>query len=409
VDSLDAVLATSEYAHDPHPGNHLLRTEDPVHWSEAWDSWVPTRYEDTHAVLDDIARFTNLEVSALRVQRLLERVVPEPERSELLEFWQFGGLFQADPPELRRYRGLMTKALSARLVGIDQRVQQILDGLLKPALEGESLDIVHDVAYPLPEAIIFELIGVDEDFQAEFRRWTASIVLATSDPTGQAAMQSAKDLREAYGWLRDVVKSRRNDPRQDIISVLVNSADFGAMPERDLLATIVLLMVAGHETTANLISSGMYELIRNPAMLEDLRSDPTIMGSAVEEFLRFESPIQVTWRRARVDVEVGSKVIEAGQLVAVMHGAANRDPAQFQQPDICDIRRAPNPHVAFGHGAHFCLGAPLSRIEAPIVIRTLIERMRNIQIERDPEWRANTTFRGLESLQVSFEPVSVRA
>jgi cytochrome P450 len=404
VNELDDLLTSAEYARNPHPGNHRLRAEDPVHWSDAWEMWVPTRYKDIRRILDDVERFSSTETSATRIRRLLERVVPEPERSELLEFWEMGGLFQSDPPEYRRYRSLMMKALAPRLRGIETRVQAILDEILDPLLGLGHIDLVRDVAYPLPATVIFDLLGVDKDHRPAFRRWTSSLVMAVADQSGQAAIQSAKDLREAYAWLADVVKERRRSPHDDVISIIVNSEEFATMSHRDLLGTIVFLLLAGHETTANLIASGMFQLLQDRSKLEALRADPTLMGTAIEEFLRHESPIQTTARRTLVDVELDGQVIRAGQIVAIMHGAANRDPARFPDPDVCDIRRTPNPHLAFGHGVHFCVGAPLARLEGPIAIRTLIDRLAEAEIDGACTWRANTTFRGLEALPVGFRP-----
>jgi cytochrome P450 len=399
---LDRQLVSTDYARDPHPLNHRLREVDPVHWSDALKMWVPTRYADVKRILDDWEHFSSADVNAPRIRRLL-RDVPEPARSRVLEFWEYGGLFQSDPPVYRGYRSVVVKALIARLRTVEPRIHEIVDGLIDEFAKAGRADLVRDVAYPLPATIIFELLGVEEDRRAEFRSWAEALVLAMADQSGESALRASNYLEAGYKWLDEVVSDRRHAPRDDLISVMVKEKATADMVGPDLFATIIFLLLAGHETTANLIATGVYELLMHPADLEDLLRDPTRIEGVVEETLRLESPIQTTARRVLGDMEFGGRKFHAGDVVVIMHGAANRDPARFPDPDTWLPGRDSSGHLAFGQGVHFCVGAPLARLEGPIAIETIVTRLAKLEIASQPTWRANTTFRGLEALEVTFD------
>jgi cytochrome P450 len=399
---LDRELLSAKYARDPHPLNHRLRDADPVHWSDVWKMWVPTRYADIKAILDDWEHFSSTDVNTPRIRRLLSGV-PEPARSRVLEFWNFGGLFQSDPPVYRTYRSVVVKALLARLRTIEPRIHEIVDGLIDDVVGAGQADIVRDIAYPLPATIIFELLGVEEGRRTEFRSWAEALVLAVADQTGESALRASTYLANGYEWLDGVVADRRRQPRDDLISVMVSEKATAAMVERDLFATIIFLLLAGHETTANLIATGVYELLSHRDELDKVRSDWSRIDGAVEETLRLESPIQSTARRVLFELEFQGHRMEAGQVVAIMHGAANHDPARFPDPDTWLPSRDSSGHLAFGQGVHFCVGAPLARLEGPIAIRTILDRLPDLEIAEQPTWRANTTFRGLQALDVTFK------
>jgi cytochrome P450 len=402
IRELDEQLLSPEYARDPHPLNRQLRDADPIHWSGVWNMWVPTRYADVKAILEDWEHFSSTDVNTPRIRRLL-RDVPEPARSRVLEFWDFGGLFQSDPPVYRRYRSVVVKALLARLGQIKPRIHQIVDGLIDEVVEAGSADLVQDIAYPLPAAIIFEILGVEDARRAEFRSWAQALVLAIADQSGESAVRAANHLATGYDWLDQVVAERRRSPRDDLISVMVKDKATSEMVGRDLFATIIFLLLAGHETTANLIATGVFELLMHPDDLRRLRGDPTLIDGVIEETLRLESPIQTTARRVLRDTEFRGRGMTAGDVVVIMHGAANHDPARFHDPDSWLPGRDSSGHLAFGQGVHFCVGAPLARLEGPIAIQTILDRLGGLEIAQQPGWRANTTFRGLESLNVTFE------
>jgi len=398
-------LLSPAFFSDPYPTYHRLRSEAPVYWSDALGGWVLTRYEDVVSIL----RRPELYSSTGRVSYLL-RQLPEAARREveLLERHYTLGLAHSDPPDHTRLRTLLSKAFTSRLIEARQpRIQALVDQLLDRVEGSGRMDIIHDLAYPLPATIIAEIIGAPAEDIDLFRQWAIGINRLFESggrvtPASVAAAQSSLvEMREYIGRL---IIERRRRPGDDVLSHLVaaeQQADRLSVAE--LVSTAVTLFVAGHETTTHLIGNGMLALLRQPDQLQKLKENPALISSAVEEMLRYDTAVQRGWRIAAGDIEIDGCRIKKGELVLPMLGAANRDPAQFPEPDRFDICRQDNKHLGFGYGIHFCLGAPLARLETPIAINTLLRRFPNLRLETENlTWRQDIALRGLIELPVIF-------
>ena len=322
----------------------------------------------------------------------------------MLTFWAFEGLFQSDPPPYRRIRSVVMKAFLPRLSRLPTQIEALVDSMIDRFVERGEVDLVSEFAFDLPATVIFDLMDLPAAERLDVRRWADNIIGAISDQSGETARAATESLREGYAWLAELVPARQRGDGDDLISGIVKSPEFASMTEADVLSTFVFMLVAGHETTANLIGNALFHLVTNPDDLATLRSDPSLLPGAVEEFLRHESPIQMTARVVTRDTVFRDVEMHAGDVVTIMHGAANRDPAAFPDPDRCDIRRDASAHLAFGQGVHFCVGAPLARMEGPIAVRRLLERLPGLELAGDAAWRENITFRGLERLPLRFEP-----
>jgi cytochrome P450 len=310
----------------------------------------------------------------------------------------------SDPPDHTRLRTLVQKAFTPRMVDhLRPRIQSVVDELLDKALEGGGeFDLIEHLAYPLPVIVIAELLGVPAEDRATFHDWSAALAASLDPLVTSEMMDRAWVSRDAlHAYLRGIISERRRNPRGDLISALVAVEEQGdTLSEPELVVMCTLLLIAGHETTVNLIGNGMQALLRHPDQLTRLRERPALITPAIEELLRFDPPVQMTGRMLLEDVQLGGKTIPAGEFVLPLLGAANRDPNQFSNPDQLDISRNPNPHVAFGRGIHFCLGAPLARVEGQIVIGSLIRRCPNLRLNGQPKRRDQITLRGLDSLPV---------
>ncbi len=385
-----------EFVADPYPTYHRLRAEDPVHQSPL-GFWVLTRYEDVVAALRD-PRFAKEAIAALVAAR-------------------YGGLppgvglsmLERDPPDHTRLRSLVNKAFTSRVVEVLRpRVQHIVDGLLDGVEGRGSMDLIEDFAYPLPVIVICEMLGVPVKDREHFKEWGMDIARGLDaimlPPDSEVARRSAAARNALTGYFQGLIAERRAAPRPDLLSGLIAAEEAGdKLSENELLATCILLLVAGHETTVNLIGNGSLALLRHPDQLRRLREDPGLIASAVEELLRYDGPVQRTARIPSEDVTVGGRIIPKGELVMPFIGAADRDPAQFPDPDRLDITRTDSRHIAFGWGIHFCLGAPLARVEGQIAINTLVRRLPKLALATDkPEFRQSLTLRGLTTLPVTF-------
>jgi cytochrome P450 len=386
-----------EFVADPYPMYHRLRAEDPVHHSPL-GFWVLTRYPDVLAMLRD-PRLTKEPIAAFVAARFGVAVPPGLGLSML----------DRDPPDHTRLRGLVSKAFTPRaLERLRPEIQQIVDGLLDEARDRGSMDLIEEFAYPLPVRVICEMLGVPVKDHERFKGWGLdiargldAIMLPPDSPVGQRSVSGRRALAE---YFRELIAERRAAPRDDMLSALIAAEEAGdKLSEEELLATCILLLVAGHETTVNLIGNGTLALLRHPAELQKLRDNPGLIGSAVEELLRFDGPVQRTARIPSEDITIGGQTIGKGEMVMPFLGAADRDPTQFPDPDRLDITRSDNRHIAFGMGIHFCLGAPLARMEGQIAINTLLARLPRLTLATDqPRFRQSLTLRGLEALPVSF-------
>ena len=389
---------------DPFPLYKRLREEDPVHWSEPLDAWVLTRYDDVVAVLRDL-RFSAQRTGA-RNRYAQQAMATAEEHGDAVA--RANTMLTADPPEHTRMRLLISKAFLPRAVEkLRPHIQDIANELLDQVQEPGKLDLLLDFAYPLPMIVIAELMGVSTEDRAQFKRWSDDIVatLGGAFVSPDLAGRGAQSGLELADYFREVIADRRRQPRDDLISVLVAGADRGdVLSEGQLLATCVVALVAGNETTRNLICNGMLALLQNPDQLEKLWNDPGLVSSAVEEMLRYAGPVQTTVRVATEDIDIAGTKVEKGQLVFTMVAAANRDPAYFRDPEKFDIARQNNHHVAFGSGIHACLGQPLARLEAQIAFSTLIRRVANPRLAIDDvEWGPSFILRGMKSLPITFD------
>jgi len=385
-----------EFVADPYPTYHQLRALDPVHQSPL-GFWVLTRYEDVVAALRD-QRFGKEALAAFVAERF---GLPVPGAGL--------SMLDRDPPHHTRLRGLVSKAFTPRVVEVLRpRVQDLVDGLIDAVADQGSMDLIDDFAYPLPVVVICEMLGVPVEDREHFRRWGLDIARGLDSimlpPDSEVARRSMSSRSELSDYFRRLIAERRKAPRADLLSGLIAAEEAGdKLNEEELLATCILLLVAGHETTVNLIGNGTLALLRHPDQLRRLREDPGLIGTAVEEFLRYDGPVQRTARIPSEDVTIGDRTIPEGDLVMPFIGAADRDPAQFPEPDRLDIGRADNRHIAFGWGIHFCLGAPLARVEGQIAINTLVRRLPELALATDkPEFRHSLTLRGLARLPVAF-------
>jgi len=386
-----------EFHADPYPFYRRLREEDPVHQSPL-GIWVLTRYDDTVMVLRD-PRFGREGMAELMEARLGVPARPANTRDMLFR----------DPPDHTRLRALVSRAFTPRVVeAMRPHIQEIVDGLLDAVESARGMDVIEDLAYPLPVTVICEMLGVPTADQAVFKQWSADIARSLDAailPAGSEVITRGQEAGDALReYFRSLIAVRRKRPQPDLLSALIAAEEQGdKLSEPELVATCSLLLIAGHETTVNLIGNGVLALLRHPAELRALADDPALIQTGVEELLRFDGPVQRTGRMTMADVAIGSRQIPKGSIVAAVIGAANRDPAHFPDPDRLDVARRENRHIAFGFGIHFCLGAPLARIEGQVAIGTLLRRWRALKLVSDtPEWRESSVLRGLKTLPVTF-------
>jgi cytochrome P450 len=283
-------------------------------------------------------------------------------------------------------------------------IEATVNDLLQAASRRGEMEFVSEFAYPLPLRTIAQLLGVHSDHQERFKEWAGALAYSVEPVMSEDVLERVHSAKEAmYQYLAAVTSERRRDRGDDLISALVTVQEQAdRLSQNELLALGTLLLVAGHLTTANLLSAGLLALLQNPLELGRLRAEPALTGTALEELLRYTSPTQFIGRRAVVDMEVGGQRIEAGQMVVAMIGAANRDPEVFHDPEQLDLGRDPNPHLAFGRGPHFCLGAPLARLEGQVALRRVVERFPRLRLAGQPRLRPTIVLRGLERLPLAF-------
>jgi unspecific monooxygenase len=390
------------YRADPYPVFKRLREEAPVHQSPLGFT-VLSRYADCAAMLRDPRASSN----GSNATAFEERVVTEEARAIKTEPFLF-----MDPPDHTRLRGLVTRAFTPRVVeGLRPRIEQLVRELLDAARErGGSMDVIADLAYPLPVTIISEMLGVPPEDSELFQGWSRDLARGLDPdfvlpPDTQATRDEA--IVQFAQYFVELIEKRRRTPGDDLLTALIAAEEEGnKLSEDELLATCILLLIAGHETTVNLIGNGMLTLLRHPQRLAELRDDPSLIRTAVEELLRFDPPVQMTARTALEDLAIGDVTLPKGQFAVLLLASANRDPAQFERPDELDLRREENRHLAFGMGIHFCLGAPLARIEGQVALAELARRLRQPELATDsPAYKENLILRGLRALPVSYEAI----
>ena len=403
--AFDQHMLSPEFYANPYPIYHQLRDADPVHWSDAWKGWVLTRYADVTSTLRDFSRFSNVG----RIDLFLEQL-PEEGRGKMgpLKGHFSRAITHLDPPDHTRIRKLLKTVLSTHLVqSMRPRIEALVNELISEVQDAGRMDVIRDFAYPLPAIVLGEMLGIPPEDRDQYKKWSDDIGVGLVG-TGRAALDNVERARQSLfeltDYLRPLVAQRRQHPRNDLISNLIAIEVKGdRLSERELFSTCITLILAGHGTTTNLIGNGILALLRHPDQLETLKNDPALIEMAVEELLRYDSPLQRIWRMATEDVEIDGKQIRKGQIVLPTMGAANRDPEEFSEPDRLNIRRQDNPHVALGTGIHLCVGGPLARLQGAIAINALLRRLPSLQLETEAlAWEANLFHRGLKSLPVVF-------
>jgi len=394
-------LVSPQFKADPYPFYARLRADAPVWRTTLPDkraAWLVTRYEDVGRVLKDDA-FVKDKLNAMDPEQLT-KTPWAPGFLKPLE----RNMLDLDDPDHARLRALVSKAFTPRLIEqLRGRIEALCEDLLEAMERRGKAELVGDYALPIPATVIAELLGVPAQDQRKFHRWSGRLVSVSSSRDMLRALPAALAFMR---YLRKLIERRRVDPRDDLITALVRAEEAGdKLSEDELLAMAFLLLVAGHETTVNLISSGTLALLEYPEQAAALRRDPSLVKPAVEELLRYTSPVEMaTERYARENVEIAGTLVPRGELILAVLGSANRDERHFEDPDALDITRDPNRHLAFGRGGvHHCLGAPLARMEGQIAIGALLRRFPNARLAVAPEtlrWRRGLILRGLEELPV---------
>ena len=397
-------LYSEQFKADPFPTYAQMRDEDPVCYEQGLEGmiWFVTRRADVEAVLRDHKRFVK-DWRNTRTAEERAQLSPESPLERLLS----QHMLNMDGPDHARLRGLVNKAFTARMVkNLRERVQGIADELLDKVQALGHMDLIDEYAFPLPIVVISDVLGIPSADRERFRLWSNTFIAPTY---GQEDFHRAEKLMlEFTGYLRQVFAERRKEPRNDLITGLVHAEEAGdTLSEDELFAMVILLIVAGHETTVNLIGNGALALLQHPEQLAKLKADPSLIEAAVEELLRYDGPVdRATMRFAAEDVELGGQLIQRGQAVAVALTSANRDPDQFAQPDEVDITRPDNRHLAFGFGVHYCVGAPLARMEGQIAINTLVQRLPNLRLTvpaNELKWGTVPIIRGMKHMPVAWD------
>jgi cytochrome P450 len=382
---------------NPYPMYKALREEAPVSWNDMFEAWIFTRHADVDAVL----MHPRFSADRSRAQTRFAEMIRQ-QQQEFGPFSQSPTMLTSDPPEHTRLRRLVSKAFTPRAVeNLRPRIRAIVDELLDGIAGRKEFDLVEELAYPLPVIVIAEMLGIPPQDRADFKRWSDDVVATLGGPfTPQDVMDRARaSIEELVAYLSEQIAERRINPRDDLISGLIAAEDGGqVLSEQEIYSTTILLLIAGNETTTNLIGCAMYSLLQNPDQMELLRNEPALMPRAIEELLRYNGPVQATGRVAMEDIEIGGTTVKENQTAFVLLGAANHDPSKFADPETLDLHRNPTDHMAFGDGIHFCIGAPLARAEAQIAFEEILKRYPKIEAAGDPAWGGTFIIRGPKKL-----------
>ncbi|MCE5172734.1 cytochrome P450 [Paenibacillus profundus] len=377
-----------------------LRIHDPIHKTvmpNGNTAWIVSRYEDAAAALKNERFKKNL----FQFVRPEEVGVPASRMDLLLRH-----MLNSDPPDHTRLRSLVQKAFTPRMIEkMRARIQEISHWLIDKVEAQESMELIRDYAYPLPIIVICDMLGLPNEERDQFRTWSHAMVSAFNYP--ERYQQITSEIDQFTSYIKALIKKCRLDPQEDLLSLLTQAESEGStLSEQELVSMIFLLIVAGHETTVNLIGNGMYALMQHRDQLEALRDTPALIDSAIEELLRFMGPVEfATNRWTGEDYEWSGKTLAKGDVVLIALASANRDPECFEHPERLDITRGNNHHIAFGSGIHHCLGAPLARMEGRIAIGTLLGRLPNMKLAVAPdrlEWQPTYIMRGFTALPVQF-------
>ncbi|MGH2478350.1 MAG: cytochrome P450 family protein [Ktedonobacteraceae bacterium] len=387
-------LLAQEHKSNPHAFYAQLRSTEPIIYVEGLDAWLLTTYEDALWLLKD-PRFT-------KDRRKITPPEDEQKDSQGMAF-AMRNMLMADPPDHTRLRSLVSKTFTPRMIEhLRPSIQQITDELLDTVQEQGKMDLIADFAYPLPLAVISDMLGISAPDRPRFRGWTQAMVDATTGEEQRSAV-----LQEFLDYIKSLLNEKRVHPGTDLTSGLVQAEENGdQLDENELISMLFLLIIAGHETTVNLLGNGTLALLQHPEQFHLLQHDPTLIPGAVEELLRYTAPVSLSDERwASEDIEVHGRLIRKGQQVLAALISANADPQHIHTGETLDITRRENQHLSFGKGIHACLGAPLARLEGQIAFSTLLRRLPNLRLAGDPAqlgWKLNPMLRGLTSLPVTF-------
>ncbi len=379
-----------------------LRETDPVHWDPFLHSWIVTRYADIVTVLSRLSADRTLTAKRLEDMGLAAM-------NPIIQVMAQQMLFR-DPPYHTRLRTLCAAAFTpARVAVLRGHIQDIADSLINRFISRGTVDIVADVAAPMPAIVTAEMLGVPVSDHEKLKQWSIDFaeILGNFLHDPDRVARVAASVRDMTEYFRGAIRQQETDPHEGLVLSLVQAEVDGVrLTEEEIIANCILTMIGGQETATNLIGSGLLTLLRHPEQMRMLQQDPSLIPSAVEELLRFESPIQHTARVTQEDFALGGKLIRRGQTVVAVLAAGNRDPERFPNPDVLDLKRGDKGHLAFGWAAHFCFGAPLARMEGQIAFGTLLRRLKNLELaSEDFVWRENLGLRGLSALPVRFDAV----
>lgn len=392
-------LTAPEVIDKPYKHFGHLRETDPVHRNEKWDGWIITRYDDVQQCLQD-DQHLSVEVEA---DRLENSSLDIPETTKMFPKW----VFYLDPPDHTKLRNVIGEAFNPEMVKeqheeVDTITQSLIDDIKQQ--DPDEIELIEEFAYPLPVQVITKIMGLPLDDENQLGEWSSNIALTLfHDYSAENRFEKTEQsIREFSEYVREVVKKRQENPQDDLITYLNQAeADGETLSEDEVVATVVGLLFAGHETTTKLLTNGILELLRHPEQMEMLREDPSIAPRAVEEILRYHGPSKSLTRGVVEDFELRGKQIEAGDRVLLSLAAANRDPRKFEDPDQFDITRGSMDHLAFGHGTHHCLGAPLARLEARTAFPAFVQAFPNLELAtEDIQWKRSPLVRGPEELRL---------
>lgn len=386
---------------NPYPAYMALRASEPVHFSSTLQAWVFTAYADCERVLRDASSFSN---SPLNASGQIAQVIQAQRRTMPLGL--VPTVLNSDAPVHTRLRGIVSRAFTPRMVeGLHAHMEEIATSLLAAVPDGEPFDLVETLTQPLPVIVIAELLGVPPEDRALFRRWSNAVATTTNlFPTPDVMAAARVASTELVAYLTRFIEERQRAPREDLITALVQAESEGSRLTRaELLAFCILLLIAGHETTTHLIGNGLQALLDAPDQLDALRAAPALVPAALEEMLRYDGPVQALVRVAMQETAFGDVRVERGAVLLLLIAAANRDPARFPDPDDFDIHRDAGGHLAFGLGPHYCLGAPLARLEATVAFEALFKRFPKLAAAEPPERGGTFALRGLRRMALVGE------
>ncbi len=400
---------------DPYPLYRALRERDPVHWAPESGVFCVSRHEDVACVLKHPELFSSAAMQSVLMNADLGPLRPRTVRVLLgfllrtrispFRMQRRGSLVSIDPPRHDAMRSIVNRGFTPRRIAAwEPRARQIVSEQLRGLVPGEPFDVIEDLAVPLPVTLIAEMLGVEPRRRRDFKRWSDAVIAVASGGARENPIDSGllDQFTELFAYLRGVVRERRREPADDLVSVLVDPAQEGVLDTLDVVNFVVLLMVAGNETTTNLIGNAAHALLEHPDQLERVARDPALVPGLVEETLRFDAPIQLVFRTATRDLELRGTRIPRGSVVVPMLGSANRDERVFDDPDRFDVSRQPRHHLGFGLGVHFCLGSSLARLEARVALEALAPELAERKLTGDPiEWIDSFLVRGRKHLRLA--------